>query len=129
MTVHGAKGLEAKVVFVAYCEEKRLPKLDDARLLFDPQFGSHPGFGVMYSTGWGLGELKKAVYKTVWHTPRAEAEEKRLFYVALTRAMERMIVLRAEQSFEWTAPEQFSQAMIEAHRESIEPEWFGLAPN
>lgn len=126
MTVHGAKGLEAKVVFVAYCEEKRLPKLDDARLLFDPQFGEHPGFGVMYSTGWGLGELKKAVYKTIWHAPRAEAEEKRLFYVALTRAMERMIVLRAEQSVDWTAPEWFSQAKIEAHRESIEPEWFGL---
>ncbi len=126
MTVHGAKGLEAKVVFVAYCEEKRLPKLDDARLLFDPQFGAYPGFGVMYSTGWGLGELKKAVYKTIWHAPRAEAEEKRLFYVALTRAMERMIVLRAEQSVEWTAPELFSQAKIETHLESIEPEWFGL---
>jgi ATP-dependent exoDNAse (exonuclease V) beta subunit len=124
MTVHGAKGLEAKVVFVAYAEDKRLPKMDDSRLLFDPQFGDKPGFGLMVSTGYGLGDLKKQVYKNIWYQPRIETEEKRLFYVALTRGMERMIVTRARQSIEWTAPDAFSEAQLEAHWEQEEAEWF-----
>lgn len=124
MTVHGAKGLEAKVVFVAYAEDKRLPQMDDSRLLFDPQFGGKPGFGLMVSTGYGLGDLKKQVYKNIWYQPRIEAEEKRLFYVALTRGMERMIVTRARQSIDWTAPDAFQEAQLEAHAEQEELGWF-----
>lgn len=112
MTVHGSKGLEFPVVFVAYSEEGRLPKLDDSRLLFDPQFQGKEGFGLIFSTGFGGGAVKKEVYKKIWHQPRLEEEEKRLFYVALTRAKERLYVLRAQQSFDWSGPEAYKTSSM-----------------
>lgn len=103
MTIHGSKGLEYPVVFVAYTEDGKLPKLDDSRLLFDPQFEGKAGFGLIYGGSAGQTAVKKEVYRKVWHQPRLEEEAKRLFYVALTRAQERLYVIRADQSFSWTA--------------------------
>lgn len=131
MTVHGSKGLEFPVVFVAYTEDGKLSKLEDSRLLFDPQFEGKAGFGLMYAGPSGEAAVKKEVYKKIWHQPRLEEEEKRLFYVALTRARERLYVLRAQQSLAWTAPEAYPSdtgsidtEIIEAHHEQDEPEWF-----
>jgi ATP-dependent exoDNAse (exonuclease V) beta subunit len=116
--------LEFPVVFVAYVEDAKLPKLDDSRLLFDPQFDGKAGFGLIYSTGFGIGELKKEVYKKIWHQPRIEAEEKRLFYVALTRAKERLYVLRARQSTDWTAAEAYRHPGVVVRSEEDDPTFF-----
>lgn len=118
LTVHAAKGLEKPVVFVAYTELDRAAA-QDARLIFDPQFPGKAGFGVMLGKqtgGWGpqADTLKKQAYQIIWRAPRLELEQKRLFYVAVTRAKERLYVCRAKKSVWWTDASQFSDCPIHA---------------
>jgi ATP-dependent helicase/nuclease subunit A len=87
LTIHGAKGLEFKVVVVADAGRSR-PPVSDILALSDGRFGfkvAHPATGSRVST---------ASYRDVKeHRDRAEqAERLRLYYVAMTRAMERLIV-------------------------------------
>jgi ATP-dependent exoDNAse (exonuclease V) beta subunit len=87
LTIHGAKGLEFKVVVVADAGRSR-PPVSDILALSDGRFGfkvAHPATGTRVST---------ASYQDVKeHRDRAEqAERLRLYYVAMTRAMERLIV-------------------------------------
>ena len=87
LTIHGAKGLEFKVVVVADAGRSR-PPVSDILALSDGRFGfkvAHPATGTRVST-----ESYKDVKE---HRDRAEqAERLRLYYVAMTRAMERLIV-------------------------------------
>ena len=87
LTIHAAKGLEFKVVVVADAGRSR-PPVSDILALSDGRFGfkvAHPATGTRVST---------ASYRDVKeHRDRAEqAERLRLYYVAMTRAMERLIV-------------------------------------
>ena len=87
LTIHAAKGLEFKVVVVADAGRNR-PPVSDILALSDGRFGfkvAHPATGTRVST---------ASYRDVKdHRDRAErAERLRLYYVAMTRAMERLIV-------------------------------------
>ena len=66
MTVHSAKGLEFKNVFIAGLEEKLFPSI----------------FSGVY-------------------TPESIEEERRLFYVALTRAMKNAWISYAKQRYSW----------------------------
>src|SRR2546429_4412180 len=89
LTIHGAKGLEFKVVVVADAGRERAPPAPDEILaLSDGRFGSrvvHPTTGV-----------RKPVfdYEAVREAEKEEerAERLRLYYVAMTRAKERLIV-------------------------------------
>ena len=87
LTIHAAKGLEFKVVVVADAGRSR-PPVSDILALSDGRFGfkvAHPATGTRVVT-----ESYKDVKE---HRDRAEqAERLRLYYVAMTRAMERLIV-------------------------------------
>ena len=87
LTIHAAKGLEFKVVVVADAGRER-SRTDEILCLSDGRFGfkvAHPGTGSRVST---------TSYQAVKETQdRAEdAERLRLYYVAMTRAMDRLIV-------------------------------------
>ena len=87
LTIHAAKGLEFKVVVVADAGRERA-RTDEILCLSDGRFGfkvAHPGTGSRVST---------TSYQAVKETRdlAEEAERLRLYYVAMTRAMERLIV-------------------------------------
>ncbi|MEI7760359.1 MAG: UvrD-helicase domain-containing protein [Thermoleophilia bacterium] len=87
LTIHGAKGLEFKVVVVADAGRDR-PASDDILCLSDGQFGfkiAHPETGERLATT--SYENVKAIRER-----HENAEQQRLYYVAMTRAMERLIV-------------------------------------
>ena len=87
LTIHAAKGLEFEVVVVADAGRSR-PPVSDILALSDGRFGfkvAHPATGTRVST---------TSYQDVKaHREHAEqAERLRLYYVAMTRAKERLIV-------------------------------------
>jgi len=87
LTIHAAKGLEFEVVVVADAGRSR-PPVSDILALSDGRFGfkvAHPATGTRVSTG-SYRDVKE-------HREHAEqAERLRLYYVAMTRAKERLIV-------------------------------------
>jgi ATP-dependent exoDNAse (exonuclease V) beta subunit len=87
LTIHAAKGLEFKVVVVADAGRDR-QRPDDILCLSDGRFGfkvAHPVTGRRERTPSYAG-VKDA------HEEAEAAERLRLYYVAMTRAMERLIV-------------------------------------
>ncbi len=87
LTIHAAKGLEFKVVVVADAGRERTSS-DEILCLSDGRFGfkvAHPDTGTRVVT---------SSYRDVKETRdrEEEAERLRLYYVAMTRAMERLIV-------------------------------------
>ena len=89
LTIHAAKGLEFKVVVVADAGRDRAgPGADEILALPDGRFGfrvANPATGVRKPT---------TAYEEVRAASRdeAEAERRRLYYVAMTRAVDRLIV-------------------------------------
>jgi ATP-dependent helicase/nuclease subunit A len=89
LTIHAAKGLEFKVVVVADAGRDRAsPGADEILALPDGRFGfrvADPATGVRKPT---------TAYEEVRAASReeAEAERRRLYYVAMTRAIDRLIV-------------------------------------
>ncbi|HZO98651.1 MAG TPA: UvrD-helicase domain-containing protein [Gaiellaceae bacterium] len=90
LTIHGAKGLEFKVVVVADAgrDTGRRPGSDEILARPDGRFGFkvvHPATGGKHSV---------FEYERVREAERAdeEAERLRLYYVAMTRAIDRLIV-------------------------------------
>jgi ATP-dependent exoDNAse (exonuclease V) beta subunit len=88
LTIHAAKGLEFKVVVVADAGRDRGPFTADILALADGRFGfrvADPLTGRRRGvSGWD--EVKEADDR------EAEAERRRLYYVAMTRAIDRLIV-------------------------------------
>ncbi len=87
LTIHAAKGLEFKVVVVADAGRER-SRADEILCLSDGRFGfkvAHPSTGTRVST---------TSYQAVKETQdeAEDAERLRLYYVAMTRAMDRLIV-------------------------------------
>jgi ATP-dependent exoDNAse (exonuclease V) beta subunit len=89
LTIHAAKGLEFKVVIVADAgRDKAPPSADEILALADGRFG----FRVVDPTtskrrgAFGYEEVKLA------RKDEEEAEKLRLYYVAMTRAIDRLIV-------------------------------------
>jgi ATP-dependent exoDNAse (exonuclease V) beta subunit len=89
LTIHGAKGLEFKVVIVADAgRDRAAPSPDEILCLPDGRFGFRVADPV---TGQRRGAFE---YDAVREAERAEeeAERLRLYYVAMTRAIDRLIV-------------------------------------
>ncbi|HET9243771.1 MAG TPA: UvrD-helicase domain-containing protein [Gaiella sp.] len=87
LTIHAAKGLEFDVVVVADAGRAR-PPVSDILALSDGRFGfkvAHP------STGTRVGTQSYRDVKD-HHEHAEQAERLRLYYVAMTRARERLIV-------------------------------------
>ena len=87
LTIHTAKGLEFKVVVVADAGRDRA-RVDEILCLSDGRFGfkvAHPATGSRVVTT-SYQEVKDVRER------EEEAERLRLYYVAMTRAMERLIV-------------------------------------
>src|SRR5438552_3030582 len=89
LTIHGAKGLEFKVVVVADAgRDKAPPASDEILALSDGRFGFRVADPI-------TSERRGAyAYEAVKETQKAEerAERLRLYYVAMTRAKDRLIV-------------------------------------
>jgi len=84
MTVHGAKGLEADIVFLPDTTTLREPGAREGHLLYD-------GDAVLYPAS---GAMAPARVKAAQDQVKAEwrKEHRRLFYVALTRARDRLVI-------------------------------------
>jgi superfamily I DNA/RNA helicase len=119
MTVFASKGLEFPVVFVAYTDLER-HRGDSSGLVFDPQYGDKAGFGLLLSKVNGLDNLKKEVYQSTWAKPRSATEAQRVFYVALTRAMRKLYVVRSDQAADWTSPDEYPQAWMDVLSETAD---------
>jgi ATP-dependent exoDNAse (exonuclease V) beta subunit len=104
LTIHAAKGLEFKVVVVADAgRDRALPASDEILCLPDGRLG----FKVADPA---TGKRRPALgYEDVQEAERAakEAERRRLYYVAMTRAVDRLIVSGAidpQRSADTTTP-------------------------
>jgi superfamily I DNA/RNA helicase len=106
LTFHASKGLEFEAVFVSWTHDGVKAKPGQlSPLLFDPQTEAQPGFGLMWRKLEGHVALKPMLHEAIWAKPRRMAEAQRLFYVALTRAKQRLYVFRREVSATpWTLP-------------------------
>ncbi len=119
MTVFASKGLEFPVVFCAYIEKGRAPGAGDhTTMVFDPQYSGKNGFGLILNKPNGRPNLKRDVYSKCWATPRGELEAQRVFYVALTRARERLYVLQGQHSPGWTDPADYPGQAIDVLAQS-----------
>jgi ATP-dependent exoDNAse (exonuclease V) beta subunit len=89
LTIHAAKGLEFKVVIVADAgRDKAPPSPDEILALADGRFGFRVANPV---TTKRVGAFDYDDVRDTRHTEQ-EAEKLRLYYVAMTRAKERLIV-------------------------------------
>jgi ATP-dependent exoDNAse (exonuclease V) beta subunit len=88
LTIHAAKGLEFKVVVVADAGRDRPPSPDEILALPDGRFGFRvidPVTGKRHGSS-GFDAVRAA------RRGEDEAERRRLYYVAMTRAVDRLIV-------------------------------------
>jgi ATP-dependent exoDNAse (exonuclease V) beta subunit len=89
LTIHAAKGLEFKVVVVADAgRDRNAPGADEILCLADGRFGfrvADPATGARHGA-FGYEEVREA------RRAEEEAERLRLYYVAMTRAIDRLIV-------------------------------------
>lgn len=95
LTIHASKGLEFKYVFVLSITSAS-KTVSKSNIIFDMQFGSKPGFGVIVNKFKGKPNPKAVLYKHIWQKPRDLNEALRLFYVAVSRAKNYLNILNFE---------------------------------
>ncbi len=96
MTVHGAKGLEANIVFLADAASVPTGGRSDPMLLTGPDSANGAGLPL-----WVLGNLTEATVLQSWKDQaklKAQAERNRLLYVAMTRACDELYVCGVKSS-------------------------------
>ncbi len=98
LTVHRSKGLEFPVVFLCDMEESVFPSY---RLIKSKRIGSLPEFiSALFKCG------KKSTIECDWE------EEKRLFYVAITRAQKYLYFLHAKNKLVYGRRKSFQQSRL-----------------
>src|SRR5439155_26088630 len=115
MTVHAAKGLEFPVVCVA--DLGREGRGDDGALQISPD--GRVGLQVASLGGGSHSALRMDEIKAE-QEEQAEQEERRIFYVAMTRAESRLIVSGALDAGKWDPPKPLGTPM--------DGVWSALAP-
>src|SRR3954447_12250828 len=106
MTVHAAKGLEFPVVCVA--DLGREGRGDDGALQVSPD--GRVGLQVASLGGGSHGAMDMEAIKAE-QDELAEQEERRIFYVAMTRAQSRLIVSGAVDAAKWEPPKPLGTPM------------------
>ncbi len=91
LTIYASKGLEFPYVFV--CGITNRQAKSDEKITFDLQYGKKPGFGLIINKFYDETSPKSIIYKAIWKKPRTKKEEKRVFYVAVSRAEKYLNVL------------------------------------
>jgi ATP-dependent helicase/nuclease subunit A len=102
LTAHSAKGLEFKVVYVAWTDPSKKVFMRNKAVHVIPASGRFGGMGVMLAHDQGANTLKHELARAIWLKPRQAAEQKRVFYVALSRAKQVLRVYRSANSDAWT---------------------------
>jgi superfamily I DNA/RNA helicase len=102
-------------------------------MLFDPQYEGKNGFGLILGKVNGKPNLKREIYQKCWVAPRGNLEAQRVFYVALTRAKERLYVIRGSRSPEWSAPGGYPRDVVAwlsqtVHGEDLEAMLWDIDP-
>jgi len=92
MTLHASKGLEFPVVFIVGCEEGLLPYQKTGTAYGAGGVGSVPPLSSSRHTRQTIPENATEI------SPDLE-EERRLFYVGMTRAQEKLILTRSKKRF------------------------------
>ena len=106
MTIHAAKGLEFPLVCVADLGRAARGDDDQLRVTDDGRFGlSIASIGGGSSAGAGFEDIKREQARL------AEEEERRIFYVAMTRAREHLIVSGATNASSWPEPKSLCPPM------------------
>src|SRR3954471_10862993 len=106
MTVHAAKGLEFPVVCVA--DLGRDGRGDEGPLQISPD--GRVGLEVMSLGGGSHGAMEMEAIKAE-QEEQAEQEERRIFYVGMTRAQSRLIVSGAVDASKWDPPKPLGTPM------------------
>src|SRR4051812_30645834 len=106
MTVHAAKGLEFPVVCVA--DLGRTGRGDDGALQVSAD--GRVGLSVASLGGGSVGAMQMDEIKAEAEAA-AEEEERRIFYVAMTRAEQRLIVSGATDTVAWDPPKPLGAPM------------------
>ncbi|HEX4760564.1 MAG TPA: 3'-5' exonuclease, partial [Thermoleophilaceae bacterium] len=116
MTIHAAKGLEFPVVCVADLGRVAFKDDDALRVTDDGRVGLSVASMAGGSTkGMKLEEIEEE------QRERADQEERRVFYVAMTRAREHLVVSGAADIEKWPEPKRLGAPMDWA--------WRALAPD
>jgi ATP-dependent helicase/nuclease subunit A len=106
MTIHAAKGLEFPVVCVADLGRVAFKDDDALRVTDDGRVGlSVASMAGGATKGMALEEIEEE------QKQRADQEERRVFYVAMTRAREHLIVSGATDLEKWPEPKQLGAPM------------------
>lgn len=128
MSIHSAKGLEWPVVIVP--DLSRAPRSSSPAVLFDPEVG----LGVDFGDEVDVEDGKPVLYKLVRDRLQLArgAEDKRLFYVALTRTRDHLILTTTDGQAQGDCGLTLLRPGLEAAGVEVEPVLFrpedALAP-
>ena len=106
MTIHASKGLEFPYTFVAGISSRGASQDNSTvSIELNEEFGN---FGLIISKFNGKESPKSLLYKLIYKSPRENAEAKRLFYVAVSRAKRYLNVLICN------SPQKYLKALVES---------------